>query len=72
MVKTLNYAISGMHCTSCAMNIDGGLEDTEGVKEAVASYPKQTKVETFDDENLTEDTIRTIIKKADYDATVTS
>jgi hypothetical protein len=27
----LHLTITGMHCTSCAMNIDGVLEETDGV-----------------------------------------
>ena len=29
---TLMFTIIGMHCSSCAMSIDGELEDTEGIK----------------------------------------
>ena len=32
--------IQGMHCTSCAMNIDGALEDLPGVQEASTSYAR--------------------------------
>jgi copper chaperone CopZ len=38
------FKIKGMHCTSCAMNIDGALEDTEGVFSSKTSYA-QSKVE---------------------------
>ena len=33
--------IDGMHCTSCAMNIDFGLEDLEGIKSVKTRYAKQ-------------------------------
>ena len=36
----LNLSIEGMHCTSCAMNIDGELEDLKGVEEASTNYAK--------------------------------
>jgi copper chaperone CopZ len=38
--------IGGMHCTSCAMNIDGALEDLEGIVSASTNYAKsEVKVE---------------------------
>lgn len=62
--------IVGMHCTSCAMNIDGELEDTTGVQKANTSYAKQVCEVEFDQEKLTETDITAIIKKAGYTANV--
>lgn len=60
------FKIEGMHCSSCAMNIDGKLEDTEGVFEATTSYAKaQTKV-VFDPEKVSPAQIKKVIKKAGY------
>lgn len=62
------FKISGMHCTSCAMNIDGELEDTKGIKESNTNYAKsQTEVE-FDEEKINDKAIIEIIKKAGYQA----
>ena len=36
--EQVTLKITGMHCPSCAMNIDGALEDTAGVIEAETSY----------------------------------
>ena len=59
-----------MHCTSCAMNIDGELEDTKGVKESETNYAKaQTKV-TFDTAKISDKEIIAIIKKLEYQAEV--
>jgi copper chaperone CopZ len=44
------FVIEGMHCSSCAMNIDFGLEDINGVKSATTSYAKQECVVEFDPE----------------------
>lgn len=57
-----------MHCTSCAMNIDGELEDTEGVSKSQTSYAKLKTDVVYDPEKITEDQIIAIIKKLDYDA----
>lgn len=41
--------IEGMHCASCAMNIDEELEELEGVQESKTSYRKQTTEVSFDE-----------------------
>jgi P-type Cu+ transporter len=65
MIKK-KFKISGMHCTSCAMNIDGELEDTKGIKQANTNYAKsQTEVE-FDENKITDKQIISIIEKAGY------
>ena len=71
-MQTIKLDIFGMHCTSCAFNIDGELEDTEGVKESKTNYAKQQTEVTFDPEKISADKILTIIKKLDesYDAAV--
>ncbi len=59
-----------MHCVSCAMNIDGELEDTEGVKKSVTNYAReQTEVE-FDVDTTTPDKVKNIIKKVGYSASI--
>ncbi len=69
-MKTIVFRISGMHCTSCAMNIDGELEDTEGIKESETNYAKaQTKV-TFDTTKISDKEIISIIKTLEYQAEV--
>jgi copper chaperone CopZ len=69
MIKKI-FKILDMHCTACAMNIDGELEDTEGVKQSNTNYAKaQTEVE-FDEEKLNEEKIIKIIKIAGYNATL--
>lgn len=57
-----------MHCVSCAMNIDGALEDLKGVKKSRTSYAK-SQVEVEYDENIVnkEQLIKTI-KIAGYEA----
>lgn len=57
-----------MHCTSCAMSIDGDLEDTEGIKNASTSYAKQTLEVEFDEGKVNEKDIITIVKQTGYTA----
>lgn len=68
MTKKVLFKITGMHCTSCSMNIDGELEDTDGVTSASTSYAKQQTSVEFDESKLKLDDITLIIKKAGYDA----
>lgn len=71
-MKTIKLNIFGMHCTSCAMNIDGELEDTVGVKEAKTNYAKQQTEVTFDPEKVSVEKMVSIIRKLDdsYNAEV--
>lgn len=61
-----------MHCTSCSINIDGELEDTEGVQEAKTSYVKQETHVTFDPAKVSEDSLCEAVKRAGYKATISS
>lgn len=66
-MEKVKLKIIGMHCTSCAINIDGELEDTEGVQEATTNYAKSETLVIFDEEKLKEKSIIEIIKKVGYD-----
>lgn len=60
--------IEGMHCTSCAVLIDGDLEDLPGVKSAKTSYAKsETEIE-FDESQLNLNQVISVIKKTGYNA----
>lgn len=60
--------ITGMHCTSCAMNIDMDLEDMEGVKNVKTSYARQECEIEFDNEKVSIEEVRITIKKTGYQA----
>lgn len=66
----LKLKIDGMHCTSCAMNIDGELEDTEGVKESNTNYAKQVTEVEFDESKIKVEKVIEIIKAVGYSATL--
>lgn len=65
----LKLKIDGMHCTSCAMNIDGELEDTDGVKSSNTNYAKQNTEVEFDESKINLQKIVSIIKSVGYSAT---
>lgn len=46
--EQISFKIQGMHCVSCAMNIDGALEDVDGVVSSRTSYAKQVTNVSFD------------------------
>lgn len=67
MVKQ-TFRVEGMHCTSCALNIDEELEELPGIKSSKTSYARQeTKVE-FDEKVVNEPAIVAAIAKAGYTA----
>ncbi len=68
MIKK-KFKISGMHCTSCAMSIDGDLEDLlEGIKSSNTNYAKsETEVE-FDEKKVSVEQIVKSIESTGYKA----
>lgn len=70
LTKTI-LKIHGMHCASCAFNIDGELEDTEGVQEARTNYARQKTEVTFDSDIVKLDKLQQIIKTLGYEVTPT-
>lgn len=58
--------IQGMHCSSCAINIDFDLEDLEAVKSAKTSYARQECEIEFDEGKISHQTIIQTIKKTGY------
>jgi len=61
--------LSGLHCTSCSLNIDGELEDLEGVHEASTSYAKSETIVHFDAEKLSAKKVQEVIEKLGYQVT---
>ncbi len=68
MTKTI-LKITGMHCTSCAMNIDGELEDL-GVKEVRTNYSKGITEVEYDSEKIKIEKIQETIQKMGYSTSI--
>ena len=62
----VTFKISGMHCTSCSMNIDGALEDLDGVLEAKTNYASSTTQVQFDPQKTKVTVMIAEIKKLGY------
>lgn len=69
-IKKEKLKIIGMDCTSCAMNIDGDLEDTVGVKSARTNYAKQECEVEFEEEVIKIEHIVKTIENTGYQAQV--
>ncbi len=60
--------VSGMHCASCAANIDDALEELEGVERASTSYARsRTKLE-FDEAKVDLESVRSVLGELGYRA----
>ncbi len=69
-LATVTLQIVGMHCTSCAINIDFELEDLDGVKEAKTHYAKQKSEVTFYPNKVTHEQMVAVINKLGYEAMI--
>jgi copper chaperone CopZ len=67
MVKK-TFRVEGMHCTSCALNIDEELEELPGVKCSKTSYARQLTEVEYDESTLNQAVILETIAKAGYTA----
>lgn len=68
--EIVRLKIVGMHCTSCALNIDGALEDAEGVIEASTSYAKGETSVKFDPTKITPAEMQKIVRDTGYETTL--
>lgn len=64
------FKIIGMHCVSCSMNIDGELEDTEGIKSANTNFAKAVSEVIYDEKKMSPENIIEVIRKVGYDAAI--
>jgi Cu+-exporting ATPase len=64
--KTITLKLSGLHCCSCAVNIDLSLEDIPGIISIETNYAKSTSKIIFDPEKINLKKIKEEIKKLGY------
>jgi copper chaperone CopZ len=65
-METITLKLSGLHCTSCAVNIDLTLEDIPGVKKSDTNYAKSESKITFDSSQTNAQAIKKIITNLGY------
>lgn len=69
-MKKIVLYIEGINCPSCVIDIDGQLEDLEGVKEARTSYHKQQTEVIYDESLLSTQKLTSIVQQAGYTAVI--
>lgn len=67
-MKKYKITIFGMHCASCASNIERSLKKVQGVKEASVSLMLKKGTAICED-SVSEDEIRKAVARAGYKAT---
>lgn len=65
MAKQL-FRVLDMHCSNCAMTIEGLEDDLPGVKAVRASYHKGTVEVEYDEKRLSEAAIKDAITRLGY------
>lgn len=68
-LNTITLNIDGMHCVSCAMNIDGELEELDGVSSANTNYAKGITVISYDSEKASIAKLTEVIEGLGYRVT---
>lgn len=61
------FTIKGMHCVSCALNIDGALEEIPGVQTANTNYARSKTTITFDEKVTAVQTLKKTITELGYE-----
>jgi len=60
------FKIQGMHCASCAVNLEKALKDTAGVTAANVNYTLAEADVEFDDSSLDESKVHSVVEAAGY------
>lgn len=63
---TITLKLSGLHCSSCSLNIDSDLEELPGVISTSTSYAKQESVITYDPKQVNPAKFSEVIEKLGY------
>lgn len=66
-MKKIKFAVEGMHCGSCAGNIERGLKKVPGVKEVSVSAMTNKAIIQAED-NVKEEDLKEAIAKVGYKA----
>ena len=64
--EKITLKLSGLHCTSCSLNIDGELEEVSGVVSSNTSYAKQETVVIYDPNLANPSQFKKTIEKLGY------
>jgi len=65
-MQKITIKISGMHCSSCSMVIDGDLEDLDGVISSKTNFAKGISEIEYDQTKVSVEDLNKVIQKAGY------
>jgi copper chaperone CopZ len=65
-MKKMTFRVEGMHCSSCAMNLEGIEDDLPGILKVSASYPRETLQVEFDEARVNEAQISSAAQERGY------
>lgn len=66
--KKINISISGMHCASCAANIQKTLSKKDGVRSASVNFATENAKVEYDPEKISDEEIEDVVDKLGYTA----
>lgn len=69
-MEKVSFDISGMHCVSCATNIEGALKKTPGVISARVNFAAEKAYIEFEPEGLSIQDLASVVDKAGYKALI--
>ena len=69
MIKK-TFRVTDMHCTNCAMKIEGIEDDLPGVRSVSASYHKLQMIVEYDESKVTDIQIVEAVQKKGYSAQI--
>lgn len=67
-MKKISFPISGMHCASCAVNIQRKLGKTKGVTSASVNYANEQATVEYDESNCSEQDLSNTVSAIGYTA----
>jgi copper chaperone CopZ len=67
MIKK-TYRVTDMHCTNCAMTLEGIEDDLPGIRQISASYQKMQMTVEYDEAKVSEAQILEAVKSKGYTA----
>src|SRR5258708_5148926 len=67
-MKKISFPISGMHCASCAVNIQRKLGKTKGVKSSSVNYANEQATIEYDESTCTEQDLSNTVASIGYTA----
>ncbi len=70
-IEKKEFNIKGMHCASCALTIEGGLEKMKEIKNANVNFATEKLSVEYDCENCDEEKVIKMVKEIGYEASGT-